>query len=173
MPGRTTGAGKDTRPAPARHRDCGGSPVRRDERSRRAARSCVASPRGPSCGMTNFIRLDPATLPAFPRHLDAYRELVDDVEDGYLGGLSDYVNDLYCRSAIQAELDAGLALSAEYQAQLRDLDERLKRLLLPARASIHGDAPRAHFWFHGVPSTATEVVRDALGLALLEGGSPA
>ena len=121
--------------------------------------------------MTNVTRLDPDTLPAFPRDLDRYRGLVEEIEEGYTWNIYEYTNDLSCRQALQAELDGGLVLPAEYQEELRILDDRLKRPLVPTRESIHGNPPPAHFWFHGVPSTAPEVLEDARAHGWLAAGS--
>jgi hypothetical protein len=89
-----------------------------------------------------------------PGLIRRWREFVEEVERGYRLGLEDYRNDLDLRGIVQ---QAG----AE-DDEVRALDERLKRVLEPARGRIWESAPGDPFWDFGYPRNAGPELREGL-----------
>ncbi|MFL5579684.1 MAG: hypothetical protein ACJ8AO_04865 [Gemmatimonadaceae bacterium] len=117
-----------------------------------------------------FVILPRDPEPTWPQLLDSYRDLVEDVEEGYGWNIYEYTNDLSCRLRLQQRLDAGgpaACPAPELLEELTALDARLRAVLVPTRGSIHGRFPSHHFWFYGVPRNAPEVLEDARSLGLL------
>jgi hypothetical protein len=75
-----------------------------------------------------------------------WREFVAQVERGYRLGLEDYRNDLDIRGILE--------LAGAADDQVRELDERLRRLLAPAKRRVWESAPGEPFWDFGYPSNA-------------------
>jgi hypothetical protein len=89
-----------------------------------------------------------------------WREFVEQVEHGYRLGLEDYRNDLDIRGILE--------LAGAVNEEVAALDERLRALLLPAKARVWESAPRDPFWDYGYPRNAgAELAADlkAEGLA--------
>jgi hypothetical protein len=103
----------------------------------------------------------------FPWNLDRYEHLVQEIESGYTMCIYEYTNDLHCRSTLQERLDEGFVPDASSMERLRQLDERLRALLIPTTGSIYGNFPFQHFWFYGVPHNAAEVLEDARSIGML------
>jgi hypothetical protein len=83
-----------------------------------------------------------------------WREFVEQVERGYPLGLEDYRNDLDVR-AILAQADAE-------DEEVRDLDERLKKLLIACDKQVWESAPGEPFWDFGYPRNAGPDLMDDL-----------
>ena len=83
-----------------------------------------------------------------------WREFVEHVERGYKLGLEDYRNDLDLRGILQ---QAG----AE-DVEIVALDERLQRMLEPARKRVWESAPGEPFWDLGYPRNAGAALREGL-----------
>ena len=82
-----------------------------------------------------------------------WREFVDEVEHGYKRGLEDYRNDLDLRMIIQMA-EAG-------DEEVRALDERLQKMLVPIDKRLWESGPGAPFWDFGYPSNASgQLLRD-------------
>ena len=91
----------------------------------------------------------------YPKHLvkggqagliDRWREFVEAVEKGYKLGIEDYRNDLDIRMIIKrAKVE---------NAQVRELDKRLKVALKPAKKRIWESGRGKPFWDFGVPANA-------------------
>jgi len=75
-----------------------------------------------------------------------WREFVEQVEHGYRLGLEDYRNDLDVRGILE--------LAEAMDAEVRELDERLKKLLAPAKLRVWESAPGNPFWDFGYPRNA-------------------
>jgi hypothetical protein len=98
----------------------------------------------------------------YPRHLieggregliRRWREFVTEVEQGYTRGLEDYRNDLDLRRIIQ--------LADAVDAEVRELDERLRRILTPTKQRVWESGPDHPFWDFGYPRNASgEFLRD-------------
>ncbi len=116
--------------------------------------------------MNDFVIVNVEDDP-FYYNLNRYGSLVEEIEGGYGMCLSEYTNDLYCRSFLQEKLDEGFVPNAAFQEQLDQLDERLRALLIPTIGSIHGSYPPAYFWFLGVPGNAEEVIEEVRGIGAL------
>ena len=75
-----------------------------------------------------------------------WREFVDAVEKGYKFGIEDYRNDLDIRMILKrARVET---------AEVRELDERLKALLKPAKKRVWQSGRGKPFWDFGVPANA-------------------
>ena len=72
------------------------------------------------------------------------REFVAQVERGYRLGLEDYRNDLDIRGILE--------LAGAADDEVRELDERLRLLLAPAKRRVWESAPGEPFWDFGFPS---------------------
>ncbi len=83
-----------------------------------------------------------------------WRGFVEQVERGYRLGLEDYRNDLDIRGILRQ-------LGAE-DAEVRALDERLKKLLAPAKERLWESAPGDPFWDFGYPRNAGQELREGL-----------
>lgn len=98
----------------------------------------------------------------YPRHIveggragliRRWNEFVTEVEHGYKRGLEDYRNDLDLRMIIQ--------LAGAEDAEIRQADERLRKLLLPIEKRIWESGPGEPFWDFGVPRNASgQLLRD-------------
>jgi len=86
-----------------------------------------------------------------------WREFVERVERGYSLGLEDYRNDLDVRAI--------LALAGGEDAEVRSLDERLKKMLT-SQVRVWESAAGDPFWDFGYPRNAGE---DLLGDLRAEG----
>ena len=86
--------------------------------------------------------------------IDRWREFVEQVERGYPLGLEDYRNDLDIRGILR---QAG----AEDDA-IHALDDRLQRLLQPAKRRLWESAPDDPFWDFGYPRHCGEALREGL-----------
>jgi hypothetical protein len=75
-----------------------------------------------------------------------WREFVEQVEKGYRGGLEEYRNVLDIRGILE-QADG-------VDAEVRTLDERLQKLLVPAKRRVWESAPGDPFWDHGYPRNA-------------------
>ena len=111
--------------------------------------------------MNEFVIIKNRRSDPFQWNLDRYANLVEEIEGGYGMCIYEYTNDLYCRNVIQEKLDAGFVPDDAAAERLRQLDERLRALLIPTTGSIHGNYPTQYFWFYGVPRNAEEVLEDA------------
>jgi hypothetical protein len=82
-----------------------------------------------------------------------YREFVAQVEQGYKSGLEDYKNDLDLRMVIShAKAEDG---------EVRELDERLKKMLKASKRRLWETGPGKPFWDFGYPSNASgELLRN-------------
>jgi len=88
-----------------------------------------------------------------------WREFIAQVEKGYPLGLEDYRNDLDVRAIIEL---AGLE-----DAEVRDADERLKKMLVATEVRVWESAPEA-FWDFGYPRNAgPDLVEDLRAEGLL------
>lgn len=103
----------------------------------------------------------------FQQMVDRYSSLVAEIAGGYSMCSAEYTNDLSCRIAIQEKLDAGFIPDQATAGRLREADARLQSLLVPTTGSIHGNYPKAYFWFYGVPHNAPEVLKDAREIGLV------
>jgi len=82
-----------------------------------------------------------------------WREFVDEVEKGYKRGLEDYRNDLDLRMIIQ--------LAEAGDGEVRELDERLRKLLTPTKQRLWESGPGKPFWDFGYPRNASgQLLRD-------------
>ena len=98
----------------------------------------------------------------YPRHLveggregliRRWRQFVEEVEKGYKHGLEDYRNDLDLRMIIE--------LAGAGNAEVRELDERLKRMLVPLKQRLWESGPGKPFWDFGYPKNASaNLLRD-------------
>jgi hypothetical protein len=98
----------------------------------------------------------------YPRHIveggrdgliRRWREFVGEVEKGYARGLEDYRNDLDLRMIIK--------LAAAEDAEIRQLDERLQKMLKPIKKRLWESGPGKPFWDFGYPSNASgQLLRD-------------
>ena len=86
--------------------------------------------------------------------VDKWRKFVEEVENGYGAQIEDYWNDLDVRGILR---QAG----AEDEEVLA-LDERLKRLLAPAKKRVWESAPGEPFWDFGYPRNASGDLRRGL-----------
>ena len=78
--------------------------------------------------------------------VERWREFVDAVEKGYKLGIEDYRNDLDIRMILKrAKVE---------NAEVRELDERLKKLLKPAKKRVWESGRGKPFWDFGVPANA-------------------
>lgn len=75
-----------------------------------------------------------------------WREFIEQVENGFRGGLEDYRNVLDIRGILE-QADG-------VDAEVRTLDERLRKLLVPAKHRLWESAPGDLFWDHGYPRNA-------------------
>ena len=92
----------------------------------------------------------------YPRHIveggrdgliRRWREFVAEVEKGYARGLEDYRNDLDLRMIIK--------LAAAEDAEIRQLDERLQKMLKPLKKRLWESGPGKPFWDFGYPRNAS------------------
>ena len=92
----------------------------------------------------------------YPRHLveggragliDRWREFVAEVEKGYARGLEDYRNDLDLRMIIE--------LAKAGDSEVRELDERLRKMLVPVKKRLWESGPGKPFWDFGYPRNAS------------------
>ncbi len=100
-------------------------------------------------------------------NLDRYVYLVKEIEDGYEDYDYEYINDICVRSTLQEKLDEGYVPDDETAERLRQLDERLRAMLIPTTKSIYGNFPPQYFWFYGVPRNAEKVLEDARSLGII------
>jgi hypothetical protein len=114
--------------------------------------------------MIDFILVKDGSPEPFESSLDAYRSLVEQIEEGYGMCLSEYTNDLHCRTLLQKLLEEGYDPGTARSEQMGELDDRLRALLVPTTGSIHGSYPSDYFWFYGVPRNAPEVLEEARSL---------
>ncbi len=89
--------------------------------------------------------------PGLLRH---WRDFVDQVERGYSLGLEDYRNDLDVRAI--------LALAGAEDDAVRELDERLKKLLTGCDVRVWESAAGGPFWDFGYPRNAGEDLMEDL-----------
>jgi hypothetical protein len=89
--------------------------------------------------------------PGLLRH---WREFVEQVERGYSLGLEDYRNDLDVRAI--------LALAGAEDGTVRELDERLKKLLTACEVRVWESAAGDPFWDFGYPRNAGEDLMEDL-----------
>jgi hypothetical protein len=75
-----------------------------------------------------------------------WREFVEQVERGYSLGLEDYRNDLDVRAI--------LAQAGAEDESVKELDERLKKLLTTCDKRVWESAPGEPFWDFGYPRNA-------------------
>src|SRR3984957_11207877 len=75
-----------------------------------------------------------------------WREFVEQVERGYRLGLEDYRNDLDIRAILE--------LAGAVDDEVHAFDERLRVLLLPAKARVWESAAGEPFWDFGYPCNA-------------------
>ena len=75
-----------------------------------------------------------------------WREFVEHAEKGYRGGLEDYRGVLDIRG-IREQADG-------VDSEILALDERLKKLLVPAKHRVWESTPGDPFWDHGYPRNA-------------------
>lgn len=85
--------------------------------------------------------------------LRRWRNFVAEAERGYPLGLDDYRNELDVRAAAAA---VGL------DAEVRDADERFRRLLTARDKRVWESAPGEPFWDFGYPANASGELRDDL-----------
>jgi hypothetical protein len=83
-----------------------------------------------------------------------WREFVEQVERGYRLGLEDYRNDLDVRGILE--------LAGAVDDQVRELDQRLRNLLVPANRRVWESAPGDPFWDFGYPRNAGEELAEDL-----------
>lgn len=83
-----------------------------------------------------------------------WREFVEQAERGYSLGLEDYRNDLDIRGILR--------LAQAEDAEVEALDDRLRRLLVPAKRRVWESAPGEPFWDLGYPRNAGEELREGL-----------
>jgi hypothetical protein len=83
-----------------------------------------------------------------------YREFVEQVERGYALGLEDYRNDL--------DLRAILALAGVDDAEIRELDDRLRAMLTSTTVRVWESAAGDPFWDFGYPRNASGELLDGL-----------
>jgi hypothetical protein len=96
-----------------------------------------------------------------PGLLRRWREFVEQVEHGYPLGLEDYRNDLDVRGI--------LSLASAEDREVRDLDDRLQKILVPARARVWESGPGDPFWDFGYPPNAgPDLLDDLRGEGLLD-----
>jgi hypothetical protein len=98
----------------------------------------------------------------YPRHIveggrdgliRRWREFVAEVEKGYARGLEDYRNDLDLRMIIK--------MAGAEDAEIRQLDERLQKMLKPIKKRLWESGPGKPFWDFGFPSNASgQLLRD-------------
>ena len=98
----------------------------------------------------------------YPRHLveggregliRRWREFVNEVEQGYKLGLEDYRNDLDVRMIIE-QAEAG-------NGEVRELDERLRKMLVPTEQRLWESGPGKPFWDFGYPRNVSgHLLRD-------------
>jgi hypothetical protein len=79
--------------------------------------------------------------------LRRWREFVVQVEKGYTLGLEDYRNDLDVRAILEL---AGAGIDDASAAEIRSLDERLKKMLVETNVRVWESAP-SPFWDFGYP----------------------
>jgi hypothetical protein len=78
---------------------------------------------------------------------ERWLKFVDEVERGYQLGLEDYRNDLDLRGIIQ-----NLGLSSD--ENIREADERLAKMLIPAQKRLWESCDGDPFWDYGYPKNA-------------------
>ena len=83
-----------------------------------------------------------------------WREFVEQVERGYPLGLEDYRNDLDVRAI--------LAQAGAEDAEVKELDERFKKLLTALDKQVWESAPGEPFWDFGYPRNAGPDLMDDL-----------
>ena len=82
-----------------------------------------------------------------------WREFVNEVEKGYKLGLEDYRNDLDLRMIIEYA-KAG-------DGEVRELDERLRAMLVPTKKRLWESGAGKPFWDFGYPRNASgQLLRD-------------
>jgi hypothetical protein len=105
----------------------------------------------------------------YPRHLveggregliRRWREFVAEVEKGYKLGLEDYRNDLDLRMII--------AMAGAEDAEVRALDERLRKALVPMKQRLWESGPGEPFWDFGYPRNASGQLLQDLKLEGIE-----
>jgi hypothetical protein len=84
-----------------------------------------------------------------------WREFVEQVERGYSLGLEDYRNDLDVRAI--------LAQAGAEDEEVRELDERLKKILTGCERRVWESAPGDPFWDFGYPRNAGAELMEDLG----------
>jgi len=82
--------------------------------------------------------------------LRRWREFVGQVEKGYTLGLEDYRNDLDVRAILEL---AGAGSDDASAAEIQQLDDRLKKILIASSVRVWESAP-SPFWDFGYPSNA-------------------
>jgi hypothetical protein len=85
--------------------------------------------------------------------IDGWRKFVAEVERGYRFGLEDYRNDLDLRGVISL---VGL------DAEVREADVRLEKLLTARNKRVWESAGENPFWDYGYPANAGGELRDDL-----------
>jgi hypothetical protein len=76
-----------------------------------------------------------------------YRKFVEEVERGYDFSIFDYRNDLDGRAIIRL-------IGAEDDEDVRQIDERLEKMLVDQDKRVWESAPGAPFWDFGYPKNA-------------------
>ena len=96
--------------------------------------------------------------------LRRWREFVGQVEKGYPLGLEDYRNDLDVRAILEL---AGAGSGDASAAEIQELDERLKNMLVATSVRVWESAP-SPFWDFGYPRNAgPELTEDLRAEGLL------
>ncbi len=105
--------------------------------------------------MTNFTRRD---LTPTEELVSNYEGFIEDLSDGYDMGISEYTNDISCRSRLEELKDDSEVRTLWRRVQ--QADQRLKNLLKPTKGCIFGRYPETHFWYWGYPPGSPELEED-------------
>ena len=90
-----------------------------------------------------------------------YESLVNYIVSGYEEIIYEYTNDLSCRLFIQQGIESSDGEILEMMSRIEKVDSKLKAVLFPCKESIHGNYPKSHFWFWGVPKNSIELMNEA------------
>jgi len=95
------------------------------------------------------------------RWVSEYEALVKYIAEGYEEIIYEYTNDLACRTFIQKAIDKKNADILSMLPRIEKSDSLLKNILISTKECIHGNYPKSHFWFWGIPKNSVELMNEA------------